>query len=160
MVSKEEMNSIIILSYLTDEMKERLIPAMDQLNFQKDEVVFREGEPAERFFMLKRGKILLEKNLAQHVKVSFGSIKPGYSFGWSAILGDEAYSSYAVAVEGSEVFSVKTERLMGFLEADHHMGYILMQRFIRVIKSRLDHRTDQFLRSIKNHPDMQNLFQS
>jgi hypothetical protein len=39
------------------------------------------------------------------------------------------------------------------------MGYIFSQRLLRVMKSRLDHRTEQFMRVIRNHPDLQSLFE-
>ncbi len=154
MVSKMDLSVIVSLGYLTDEMFNKLIPVTELLTFEKGEVIFREGNLADRFYMLKRGKILLEKRISDHVTVSLGAIKPGYSFGWSALLGEGSYTSDPVSAETSEIFSIKREHIVPLFENDHHMGYMLFQRFLREVKSRLDRRTEQFLRAVKNHPDM------
>ncbi|MEE8416487.1 MAG: Crp/Fnr family transcriptional regulator [Desulfobacterales bacterium] len=154
MVSKKDLKSIAVLRYLTDEMLDKLIPVTELLIFEEGEVIFKEGNLADRFYMLKRGKILLEKKISDHVTVSLGAIKSGYSFGWSAVLDGGPFTSDAVSAETSEIFSIKREHIVPLIENDHHMGKVLTQRFLREVKSRLDRRTEQFLRSVKSHPDM------
>jgi len=160
MLSNEELKKIVMLSYLKDEMREKLVPIVDVLNFDEREPVFREGDRIDRFYMLRRGKVLLEKRMSEKITVSVGSVKPGYSFGWSAMFDDGgAYSSDAVCAEPCEVFSMKSGKIKKLLDTDHHMGYIFTQRLLRVLKSRLDHRTMQFFRSIENHPEIQSLIE-
>ena len=60
MISRKDLKQIIMLGYLTDEMIDKLIPITDQLLFGTDEVIFRQGDKANRFYMLKQGKVLLE----------------------------------------------------------------------------------------------------
>ena len=68
------------------------------------------------------------------------------------------YTTAAVCAEATEVYSVRREKLLNLLDNDHSMGYVMTQRLIRIMKRRLDIRTEQFIRLIKNHPDMQSLF--
>ncbi len=159
MISRDELKRIVMLGYLTDEMLDKLRPVVDVLNFSEREYVFRQGDAADRFYMLKRGKILFEKRISEKMSVAVGSVKPGYSFGWSSMLDVRFYSSDAVSAEPSEVFSIRGQKLKDILEADHCMGYIFSQRLLRVMKSRLDHRTEQFMRVIRDHPDLQSLFE-
>lgn len=42
---------------------------------------------------------------------------------------------------------------------DHSMGYRMMQIIASILKSRLSRRSEQFLKAIKNHPDILQLFQ-
>jgi len=158
MVSKEDLKQIAMISYLTDEMLEKMLPLIDVLRFDEQEIIFREGDFADRLFMLKRGKVLLEMRVSDKATVSMGSVKPGFSFGWSAMLDSGAYTTDAVCAEASEVYSVRREKILNLLDNDHSMGYVMTQRLIRIMKKRLDIRTEQFIRLIKNHPDMQNLF--
>jgi hypothetical protein len=44
------------------------------------------------------------------------------------------------------------------MDSDPEMGYIISQRLLRVIKKRLDLRTEQFLRAISHHPDLETFF--
>jgi len=157
MVPKEDLKQIVILGYLDDQMLEKLQPFIDLLIFHENDVVFREEDMADRFYMLKRGKILLEKQISEKITISVGSVKAGFSFGWSSMLDGESYTTDAICAETCEVFSVKRERLLNLLSTDHSMGYLMTQRLLRVVKKRLDHRTEQFLRAIKNHPDMKAL---
>lgn len=162
MINKEELRKMVILGQLSDAMLEKLLPLVQRKHYEEREYIFREGDTAERFYMLKRGKILLEQRLSDKMTVSIDSIKPGYSFGWSAMLGGglEPYSRYtsdAISAEPCEIFFVAGEEFQELLENDHTMGYLLTRRLNRVIKQRLVHRTDQFIRLIKKHPDIHNL---
>lgn len=158
MVSKGALRQIVILSYLTEPMLDKLRPIVEYRAFSEDEVIFREGDPATRLYMLKSGKVLLEKRISEHITISVGSIRAGYSFGWSSILDGDAYTSDAICTGTGEVFSVQREKLLALFDEDHSMGFIMTQRLMRVIKKRLDYRTEQFLRAIQEHPDTRTLF--
>jgi CRP-like cAMP-binding protein len=67
------------------------------------------------------------------------------------------YTSDAICTETSELFAINGEELNNLLDDDHDMGYMLCRRLIRVISRRLRHRTEQFVRIIKQHPDIENL---
>lgn len=162
MITNEELRKIVILGYLTDNMLEKLIPLVERVHFNEQEYIFRQGELAEKFFMLSRGKVLLEQRISDKMTVSIESIRPGYSIGWSGMLtgGLEPYSRYtsdAICTEPSELFVANGEDLNNLLDEDHDMGYMISRRLIRVISRRLRHRTEQFVRIIKQHPDIENL---
>jgi CRP-like cAMP-binding protein len=159
MVTNEDLKQIIMLNYLSDDMRSRLIPHMEALNFQERQSVFKSGEVADVFFMLKTGKVLLEHRLSDKMTVSVGTIKAGFSFGWSSIIPDERYTLDAVCSEESEVLAISSDMLMGIMDNDHKMGYIIMQRLLRVMQTRLDNRTDQFIRVIAEHPDIHSLIE-
>ena len=157
MVTKEDMKAIVILGFLNDDMITKLLPITGLMKFDDGDVVFREGENAEIFYMVRRGKILLEQRISEKITISMGTVKPGYTFGWSAMLGGSVYTSDAVCTEKSEVLSVKGIELTRLLDKDHSMGYKMTQRVLRIIKKRLEIRTEQFVRAIKDHPDIQHL---
>ena len=157
MVSKEDLKDIYILENLTDEMLEKIQPLIKPLQFKEREVVFEEGEKAENFFILKRGKILLEVELSEMIIISLGSIKSGYSFGWSALLSGPSYTSYAVCAEPCEVFAIPGKKLLDLLHEDDIMGSRVMEFVAKIVKNRLERRTEQFLRVMSKHPDIQKL---
>jgi len=157
MVTNQDLKQIIMLSYLSDEMRSKLIPHTEGLHFQERESVFKSGEVADVFFMLKTGKVLLEHRLSDKMTVTVGTIKAGFSFGWSAMIADGRYTLDAVCAEESEVLAISSDTLVGIMDNDHKMGYIIMQRLLRVMQTRLDNRTDQFIRVIAKHPDIQSL---
>ena len=160
MLTISDLKSIAILSHLTDEMLEAMLPIIDFLKFDTDEPIFKQGEPADRFYMLKRGKVLLEQQIFDKVTVFVGSIEPGFSFGWSAMLEEGSYSADAVSAEPCEVLSFRREKIHALIEREHALGLRLYQRLLVVLKKRYDQRTEQFRQAIINHPEIQALFSS
>ena len=158
MITKEDLKQIVMLTYLTDPMLDNLAQITDILKFDRDEILFRENDPAERFYMMRSGNVLLEQRISEQVTACIGSIKPGFSFGWSAMTEDGLYTSDAVCVEPSEIYSFKRDKIQKLFIKDPEMGLRMYQRLLVIIKKRLDYRTGQFRQAIKNHPDMQNLF--
>ncbi len=157
MISRKDIRNIVIFKHLTDEMIGRLLPEMELLRYPEGEMIFRSGERADMFYSLKRGKILLEQRVLDKVTISVGTVKPGYSFGWSALLGDQTFSLDTVCGEPCEVLSIKAKTLFGLIEEDWEMGYRLMHRLLHMVRRRLDGRTELLLKVILDHPDMQGL---
>jgi len=157
-VSTEDIKTIYLLQRLTDPLLEKVRPMIESKFYEDRDVIFREGEKAERFFMLLKGKILLEVQASEAMMIVLGAIKPGYSFGWSGLIPGESYTTYAIAAEPSEVLILEGEKFLALMEEDHTIGYRIMQGVVNILKRRLERRTDQFLRTLRRHPDIQNPF--
>jgi CRP-like cAMP-binding protein len=136
-LTKEDLKHIVMIDHLTDEMQDRLSQIIDVLKFDKDEILFREGEPAERFYMLRSGNILLEQRISDKVTACVGSVKPGFSFGWSAMVDNGVYTTEAVSIEPSEIYSFKRDKINNLFEQDPEMGFRMYQRLLEIIKKRL-----------------------
>ena len=154
MISKEDLKQIVMLGYLTDEMLDRLIPITELLHFDNNEYIFRQGDRADRFYMLQQGKVLLEHQITEEITVSVSAIKPGYSFGWSAMLDEELFTTDAICADACRIFSFREKKIKALFEEDHSLGYIMSQRLLRIIKKRYDIRTEQFLKTIRHHPEI------
>lgn len=157
MISRRDIKDIVIFKHLTDEMIGKVLPEMELLRFGEGEMIFRTGDPADMFYSLKRGKILLEQRVLEKVTISVGSVKPGYSFGWSALLGDQLFTVDTVCGEPCEVLRIRAKTLFRIIEDDWEMGYRLMHRLLHMVRRRLDGRTELLLKVILDHPDMQSL---
>ena len=157
MLTREDLSQIVMIAHLTDAMQDRLAQIIDALNFDKDEIIFREGEPADRFYMLRSGNVLLEQRISDKVTACVGSVKPGFSFGWSAMVDNGVYTTEAVCIEPSEIYSFKRDKINNLFAQDPEMGFRIYQLLLEMIKKRLDYRTGQFRHAIADHPDMQNL---
>ena len=158
MLTREDLNQIVMIAHLTEPMQDKLAQIIDVFKFDKDEIVFKEGEPAERLYMLRSGSVLLEQKISDKVTACVGSVKPGFSFGWSAMVDNGVYTTEAVCIEPSEIYSFRRDKINKLFEEDPEMGFRMYQRLLELIKKRLDYRTGQFQQAIKDHPDMQNLF--
>jgi CRP-like cAMP-binding protein len=158
MLNRDDLKRIVMLTHLTDPMLDRLAKIVDVLKFDEDEYIFRVGEPADRFYMLRSGQVLLEQQISEQVTACVAAIKPGLSFGWSAMLENADYTVDALCGAPCDVFSFKSAKINVLFEQDPEMGLRFYRRLLVIIKKRLDIRTEQFRQAIKNHPDMQVCF--
>jgi len=157
MVTLDDLKKINLLQNLTDEELEKILPITKHHEFKAEDVLFNEGDKAGTLYMLKRGKILLEVDISEIISISLGSVKPGFSFGWSALISDSTYTSGAICSEPCEVLTVPGKEFQDLLNQDHTVGYHIMTGLAQIISSRLARRTDQFLKVMAKHPDIQKL---
>ena len=157
MITVNDLKEFVMLGYLSNEMLTSLIPITEMFHFDENEIVFQQGEKADRLYLLKKGKVLLEQRVTDTLTVSMSSIKPGFSFGWSSMLDNDIYSSNAICAEPCQVYSFKNFKIKKIMEEDHSLGFIISQRLLYVIKKRFDIRTSQLIKTIKFHPDINNL---
>ena len=158
MVSIEDLRRIVLFENLTDQMLVKLQPLVQEKSLKERKIIYEADDSATDFYSLKRGKVLLEAELAPTLIISLGAIKPGYSFGWPALLPSATHTSYAVTAEPSEIFVISGPQYLELLDRNEHMGYLTMRNATRILENRLQHRTGQFLKSISKHPEIRKLF--
>jgi len=158
MVPVEKLRKIYLLENLTDEMLDKLRPLAEIREYQNMEVVFRERDKAIYLYMLFQGKILLEVQASETLLIALGAVKPGFSFGWSALLSDAHYTAHAICSEPSDVIMIPGKKFLALMEEDHHMGYRIMEGVVHILKRRLERRTDQFLKTLRHDPDIREPF--
>ncbi len=157
MISIENLKQFVILGYLTDDMLKKLVPITEILMYDKNEMVFKQGGKAERFYLLKKGKVLLEQRISDTITISLRAIKPGFSLGWSAMLEDDVYSSDAICTEPCEMYSFREAKIKRIMEQDHSLGFIISQRLLYVMKKRYNTKTQQFVKTVKLQPEISDL---
>jgi CRP-like cAMP-binding protein len=157
MVAREDLKKIAMLRNLSDEMLDQLIPITQLVHFEKRELIFRQGEKSRHFYMLKEGKVIIEQRITDKIAVSVSAIKPGNSFGWSAMLDGEESTIDAVCAEPCKVYTLRVKELKALFEEDHSLGFVMSQQLLRIIKKWYDIRTEQFLKTLRHHPEISNL---
>ena len=154
MVSVEDLRKVVLFEDLTDQMLEQLLPMVQAESLGERQIIYEACNTADQFYSLKRGKVLLEAEVAPAIIISLGAIKSGYSFGWSALVPSASHTSYAVSAEPSEIFVMAGDKLLALLDRDHTMGYLFMQKAARILENRLERRSAQFLNVITKHPEI------
>ncbi len=156
----EDLRRIRVLDNLTQPMLENMRPLTQVSLFGENHVVYEKGAPADYFYMLLKGKVILEVEASEGLMISLGALKPGYSFGWSALFPGSPYSTYALCLDSCEIMTIPGDKFLGLLEEDHSIGYKFMGTVASILKRRLERRTGQFLQVISQHPDLQKLMET
>lgn len=100
--------------------------------------VFREGETADKFFLLRHGQIALEISVTGRRPLVVDTVRAGEVFGWNWIIPPYSWRADARAIERARVLSLDAKCLRGKMESDHRLGYEMYKRFIPVIAKRLE----------------------
>lgn len=105
--------------------------------FRPGEYLLREGEDAQRFYLIRYGRVVLETHAAQQGAITIETIEPGEVLGWSWLFPPYRWHFSARAVEQVRAVSLDGVCLRTKCEADHDLGYELMKRFAAVMMQRL-----------------------
>lgn len=107
--------------------------------------LFREGRPADRFFLLRHGRVSLETFLPGRGPRVFQTLGPGEVVGASWLVEPYIWSWDARALDRVRAVAFDALCLRDKCEADARTGYALMKRFVPTLVGRLQEARMQAL---------------
>lgn len=99
-------------------------------------IVMREGDPADRFFLIRQGSVALEVDAPGRALV-IQTLGDGEVVGWSWLFAPYRWAMDGRAVTDCALITFDAACLRGKVEADHELGYQLMSRFAANVIDRL-----------------------
>ncbi len=108
-----------------------------QTQFKAGELIFREGDPANRFYLILSGRVVLESSRKDRPAVRIQTIGAGDVLGWSWLFPPYYWHFDARALEETTAIFFYGTRLREACENDHDLGYELMKRMTSVMLQRL-----------------------
>ncbi|MBT3359072.1 MAG: cyclic nucleotide-binding domain-containing protein [Rhodospirillales bacterium] len=130
---------------MDDEALELIAGCAANERFDAGQYVFREGQPADKFYMVRHGSVALEVRAPGRDSIVLQSCDDGDVMGWSWIVPPFRWKWDARATRLSRLVSFDAICLRGKLDADPALGYAVYKRFVRVIAERLAHARLQML---------------
>jgi CRP/FNR family transcriptional regulator, cyclic AMP receptor protein len=120
-----------------------------QSQFQPDEIIFREGEMANRFYLVERGRVALESSTGDQV-VRIDEVGAGDLLGWSWIFPPYRWHFDARAIEATTAIFFYGTILRDYCEKDPVLGYELFKRMSEVMMRRLQAARAKLSESMKS----------
>ena len=105
--------------------------------FRTGQNILREGEMANRFYLVESGKVVLESGEGFGDPVIVETIGAGDLLGWSWMFPPYVWHFSARAVEPTEAIFFYGTILREHCERDHSLGYELFKRMTPVMMKRL-----------------------
>ena len=122
-----------------------LTDGANAVQFKVGDVLFREGEPANQFYLIGSGKIALEAHEPADGNTLVQTLGAGDVLGWSWLFPPFVWHFQARAVEPTNAIVLSGARLLVAAERDHDFGYELMKRVVKVVIHRLQAARKQLL---------------
>ena len=108
-----------------------------RLEFGPGERIFREGDPANRFYLIERGKVVLESRPQDQSPEVIQELGPGDVLGWSWLFPPYYWHFDARAIQATTAIFFYGTRLREQCEENHELGYELMKRVAAIVIQRL-----------------------
>ena len=106
-------------------------------HFSKGQVILREGEQANRFYLIESGKVILESGKAYGQPVIIDTIGAGDLLGWSWMFSPYTWQFTARASEPTTAIFFYGTILREYCERDHSLGYELLKRMTAIMMRRM-----------------------
>ena len=139
MVKSDELSKMELFRGFPKEIIEEVANVSEILEYKKGDIIFNEGDDAERIFALLDGEIEIYIQLSTRPDKILLSITklPYETFGWSALVAPHYYTTSCACREDTKVISIKRTDLLNITERDPSIGMMIYKRIATVISNRL-----------------------
>lgn len=107
------------------------------VRFNAGGFVFRLGDDADTFFILRQGRVALEAPGPKEESRRIQTLDEHDVLGWSWLFPPHRWFFDARVLEMTRALALDGKCLRTKCEADHHLGYELMKRFSALVVERL-----------------------
>lgn len=107
------------------------------VRFDENHMIFKEGQTADNFYLVRHGKIALEMYVPQQGGIIIDTIGEGEVLGWSWLFAPYQNHFDARALELTRAISFDGKCLRKKIDEDHNLGYHIMTQFVQIIQDRL-----------------------
>lgn len=107
------------------------------VRFDPGDYLFKEGELARTFYLIRHGQVAIEMYDPRRGQVPIDTAVENEVLGWSWLFPPYKWHFSARAVSLTRAIALDGICLREKIDADHDLGYELMQRFTAIIIDRL-----------------------
>ncbi|MEK6754550.1 MAG: cyclic nucleotide-binding domain-containing protein [Bacteroidota bacterium] len=115
------------------------------IRFEPDQFIFREGEEADQFYLIRQGRVALQIFAPDRGAITIETLTEGDILGWSWLIPPYNWHFDARALEVTRAIALDGKCLRRKCEEDHNLGYELLKRFAHIIEQRLESTRLQIL---------------
>jgi CRP-like cAMP-binding protein len=139
-MTKETLLEVLRKHPFVDEFEpqdiEKLTALAREVHFERDQVIFHEGDECPDFFLIVAGRVALEIEAPDHT-LRVQTLSAGDELGWSAVLAGRRKHFQARALLPVDALAFDAAALLDACREDKAFGYALMQRMLGVVSERL-----------------------
>ncbi|HET9407212.1 MAG TPA: cyclic nucleotide-binding domain-containing protein [Candidatus Sulfotelmatobacter sp.] len=120
-------------SYYTD----LLTGCASNVRFPIGSYIFKEGEDANEFYLIRAGKVALEMFPPHSKPIVVETLGTGDLLGWSWLVPPYIWTFHAHATQETRAIAIDGKCLRGKCEQNHDLGYEVLRRFSQIMVRRL-----------------------
>ena len=165
MTKENPLSRFKFFSGVAPETLEQIAQKAEIREFDAGAVIFHNYEPAEHLYGLLEGEVDLslvfkdkilktEIEYEEAIQATFvdeeksivvDTVRERQVFGWASLVGPGHRTVTARCTEPSRVIVIPADELRAMFEADHSLGYTIMEKLSDIISKRLEKRTAKLI---------------
>ena len=108
-----------------------------EIEVKQGEMVFRQGDRADRFFLLLSGNVNVSVPAIYGPTLVIQELGPGKILGWSWLISPYEWDFQAEAMSDARLITFDGKAVLKHCEEDNQFGYALLKRFTELMSERL-----------------------
>lgn len=136
-MSEHTFEGFTIVADLSTEQRDELATVTTEVSYAAGERVFDQGGHADRCFLIRSGRIVLQANRPGAEPDVVQTLGPGDVLGWSWLVPPYRWRLDAVATEPTTALCVDATALRAMADQDPALGYALALRLVAALADRL-----------------------
>ncbi len=124
---------------------ELIVGCASNVRFDAGQFIFREGEEANQFYIVRQGKVVIESCPPGRKPISLQTFSDGEILGWSWLVPPYHWQFDAKAVELTRAITFDGKCLRNKCLEDHSFGYELLSRLVPALGTALEAARMQLL---------------
>ena len=132
------LQDVPLFEGLSEEELELIAGCGANVRFREGELLFRDGDEASTFYLLRHGSVALETFVPARGAVTIETLDAGEIVGWSWLFPPYRWHFDARALSLVRATSFDGACLRTKCESDARLGYDLMSRFAQMVIDRLE----------------------
>lgn len=142
MVDDEVVLQAPLFATMDDEEKAKLFESMAKVHLARGEVLFHEGEPGDRLYVIARGKIKLGRRSADGRENLLSVLGPGEMFGELSLFDPGPRTATVSAVSDSLLYELHHKQLVDWLREHPNVAMQLLRSLARRLRRTNDSLAD------------------
>jgi len=124
---------------------ELLAGCATNVRYNAGDYIFREGEEANHFYLIREGRVTLEIFAPHRKPIIVETLDGGDILGWSWLMPPYVWKFHAHAIEATRAIALDGKCLRTKCEENHDLGYEIYKRFSQIVGRRLEATCYQLL---------------
>jgi CRP-like cAMP-binding protein len=134
---KKVFSEHLLFSDLETRYLDLLVECASLVRFEEDQLIFKEGDPADTFFIVRFGKVAIEMYVPHIGAKTIETLGEDGVLGWAWLFPPYKWHFDARALQLTRAIAVNGGCFLNKIENDHNLGFIFMKKFNEIMQIRL-----------------------
>jgi len=112
----ETLNKSTVFAKLNKDALKEISPYFKEVSVKNNEVIFSEGDPSDRLYLLSEGNVKIVKHSVMGKDIILEVMSPGDIFGGVAVLDNKPYPATAQAMKAAKIIKIMRSNLVKVME--------------------------------------------